>query len=131
MVDEQDLQAGLPRGADAAQQAQEQRTIAELNSRRKAFRVVATTGFLLAPAMFFLPLALSVLSGGDHPGAIVTMTAAWAVLVSAISFAVMASTKPGGHPWVHQIWAVPAAIIAMIPGAMTALVAYGLLVGAL
>ncbi|MDM7887490.1 hypothetical protein QUG98_03395 [Curtobacterium sp. RHCJP20] len=62
--------------------------------------------------------------------AVVTMTAAWAVLVSASSFAVMAATKPGGHPWVHQLWAVPVAIIAMIPGAVIALLVYGSLASA-
>ncbi|ROR29018.1 hypothetical protein EDF63_3611 [Curtobacterium sp. JUb34] len=103
----------------------DQRTIGEMNSRRKAFRVTARTGFIVAAAMFFLPLVLPLVGTGAHAVAIVSMTAAWAVLVSASSFAAMAATKPGGHPWVHQVWAVPVAIIVMLPGAVIALLVYG------
>ncbi len=102
-----------------------QRTIAQMNSPRKAFRVTDRTGFIVAAAMFVLPLALPLVGAGAHAMAIVSMTAAWAVLMSASSFAAMAATKPGGHPWVHQLWAAPVAIIAMVPGAAIALLLYG------
>ncbi|QCR44435.1 hypothetical protein C1N91_13815 [Curtobacterium sp. SGAir0471] len=108
----------------------DQRTIAQMNSPRKAFRIVARTGFVVAPAMFLLSLAEALLVGGWNFLPIVSMTAAWAVLVSASSFAAMAATKPGGHPWVHQLWAVPVAIIAMVPGAVIALLLYGWLASA-
>ncbi|WIE75189.1 hypothetical protein [Curtobacterium sp. MCSS17_007] len=108
----------------------DQRTIAEMNSPRKAFRVTARTGFVVAAAMFLLPLVLPLVGAGAHAVAIVSMTAAWAVLASASSFAAMAATKPGGHPWVHQLWAIPVAIIAMVPGAVTALLVYGSLASA-
>lgn len=108
----------------------DQRTIAEMNSPRKAFRIVARTGFIVATVMFLLPLANAVLDRGWNLLPIVSMTAAWAVLVSASSFAAMAATKPGGHPWVHQLWAVPVAIIAMVPGAAIGLLVYGSLTSA-
>lgn len=108
----------------------DQRTIAEMNSPRKAFRIVARTGFIVATVMFVLPLALPLVGAGAHAVGLVSMTAAWAVLVSASSFAAMAATKPGGHPWVHQLWAAPVAIIAMVPGAAIALLVYGSLTSA-
>ncbi len=74
----------------------DQRTIAEMNSPRKAFRIVARTGFIVTTAMFLLPLANALLDRGWNFLPIVSMTAAWAVLVSASSFAA-AATKPGGH----------------------------------
>ncbi|PZF58145.1 hypothetical protein DEJ23_04380 [Curtobacterium sp. MCSS17_008] len=109
----------------------DQRTIAEMNSHRKAFRIVARTGFIAAPAMFLLPLVYPLLGRGWHSMAIICcMTAAWAVLVSASSFAAMAVTKPGGHPWVHQAWATPVAVLAMVPGGIAAFALYGSVVAA-
>ncbi len=62
-----------------------------------------------------LPLANALLDRGWDSLPIIAMTAAWAVLVSASSFAA-AATKPGGHPRAHQLWPVPVAVIAMVPG---------------
>ncbi|PZE80646.1 hypothetical protein [Curtobacterium sp. MCBD17_032] len=129
-MNDQNTRAGLPFGSWPEPEVDDQRTIAEINSRRKAFRIVARIGFIVAPAMFFLPLAYPLLGRGWHSIAIVCMTAAWAVLVSASSFAAMTYTKPGGHPWVHQVWAVPVAIIAMFPGGIAAFALYGSIVAA-
>ncbi|WIE81460.1 hypothetical protein [Curtobacterium sp. MCSS17_016] len=106
----------------------DQRTIAAMNTRRKAFRVTARTGFIVAPVMFLLPLLIPLLSGRYYFPAIICMTAAWAVLVSATSFQTMAHTKPGDQPWLHQLWAVPAAIIAMLPGGLAAFALYAAVV---
>ncbi|QZQ53823.1 hypothetical protein KZI27_10630 [Curtobacterium sp. TC1] len=108
----------------------EQRTIAMMNTRRKAFRVTARAGFIVAPVMFLLPLLIPLLSGDYYSPAIICMTAAWAVLVSATSFQAMAHTKAGGHPWLHQLWAVPAAIIALFPGGLAAFLLYAAVVQA-
>ncbi|GAA1492719.1 hypothetical protein [Curtobacterium herbarum] len=118
----------MPEAADGApspsfswpEEEPDQRTIAVMNTRRKAFRVTARTGFIVAPVMFLLPLLIPLLSGDYSFLAIVCMTAAWAVLVSATSFQAMAHTKAGGQPWLHQLWAVPAAVIAMLPGGLAA-----------
>ncbi|GAA3331208.1 hypothetical protein HP467_06720 [Curtobacterium albidum] len=119
---------GLTYSSDPAPEAYDQRTIAEMNNRRKAFRVVARTGFIVAPVMFLLPLIYPLLGRGWHMGPVICMTAAWAVLVSATSFAAMASTKPGDPPWVHQLWAVPVAVVAMVPGGLAAFALYGSIV---
>jgi hypothetical protein len=108
----------------------DQRTIAEMNTRRKAFRMTARTGFIVAPVMFLLPLLIPLLSGGYSSPAIICMTAAWAVLVSATSFRAMSYTKVGGHPWLHQVWAVPVAIIATFPGGIAAFALYASVVQA-
>ncbi|PZE33918.1 hypothetical protein [Curtobacterium sp. MCPF17_031] len=106
----------------------DQRTIAAMNSDRHTYRVIARIGFILAPAMFFLPLIYPMVTGEWHAMPIICMTAAWAVLVSACSFAVMAHARPGGHPWVHQTWAAPVAVLAMVPGGLAALLLYGSLI---
>ncbi len=106
-------------------------TIAAMNSDRTAFRRIARVGFVLAPAMFLLPLIHPLVTQDVHPVAIICMTAAWAVLVSACSFAAMAHTRPGGHPWVHQAWATPVALVVMVPGGLVAVIVQGLLLSAL
>ena len=108
----------------------DQRTIAVMNTRRKAFRITARTGFIVAPAIFLLPLFIPLLSGGYYFPAIICMTAAWAVFVSATSFQTMAHTKAGGQPWLHQLWAVPVAIIALFPGGLAAFALYAAVVQA-
>lgn len=102
-----------------------QRANAEMNRKQSTYRRVARIGFILAPAMFFLPLIVPLVARDWHFWVLICMTAAWAVLVSACSFAVMANTKPGGHPGVHQAWAVPVAVIAMVPGGLAAFFLYG------
>lgn len=122
----------MPEAADSApspsfswpEEEPDQRTIAVLNTRRKAFPVTARTGFILAPVMFLLPLLIPLFSGDYYSPAIICMTAAWAVLVSATSFQTMSHTKAGGQPWLHQLWAVPAAIIAMLLGGLAAFAVY-------
>ncbi|WIB13470.1 hypothetical protein [Curtobacterium sp. MCPF17_052] len=86
---------------------------------------MASTGFIVGTVMVLLPLANALLDRGWNFLPIVSMMAASAVLASASSFAAVAATKPGGHPWVHQLWVVPVAIIAMVPGAVIALLVYG------
>ncbi|MDM7892948.1 hypothetical protein [Curtobacterium caseinilyticum] len=54
----------------------DQRTITEMNSPRKGFRVTARTGFIVAAGMFFLPLVLPLVGAGVHAVAIVSTTAA-------------------------------------------------------
>ncbi|WIE66573.1 hypothetical protein DEI99_008585 [Curtobacterium sp. MCLR17_036] len=102
-----------------------QRAIEEANRKRSVYRRVARIGFVLAPAMFFLPLIVPLVTREWHAWVIICMTAAWAVLVSACSFAAMANTRPGGHPGVHQTWAVPTAVIVMVPGGLAAFFLYG------
>jgi hypothetical protein len=116
---------------DGGTMTDDQRTIAAMNSDRRAFRSTARIGFIAAPAMFFLPLVFPLVTGEWHAMAIICMTAAWAVLVSACSFAAMAHTRPGGHPWVHQAWAVPVAVLAMVPGGLAALLVYAMVPAAL
>ncbi|MBP1302999.1 MULTISPECIES: hypothetical protein [unclassified Curtobacterium] len=58
---------------------------------------MARTGFIVGTVMVPLPLANALLDRGWDSLPIIAMTAAWAVLVSASSFAA-AATKPGGHP---------------------------------
>jgi hypothetical protein len=94
----------------------DQRTIAVMNTRRKAFRVTARAGFIVAPVMFLLPLLIPLLSGRYYFPAIVCMT--------------MAHTKAGGQPWLHQLWAVPVAIIALFPGGLAAFALYAAVVQA-
>lgn len=104
-MDDQDTRAGLAYGSWPESEVDDQRTIAQVNSSRKAFRITARTGFIIAPAMFLLPLVYPLLGLGWHFLPIICMTAAWAVLVSACSFAAMTTTEPAGRPWVHQVWA--------------------------
>lgn len=85
---------------------------------RRTYRIVSRIGFVAAPAMFFLPLLVPLVSDGCQSWAVVCMTAAFAVLVSASSFAAMASTPPDGKPRVHQLWAIPVAVFALLPGAV-------------
>ncbi len=124
-MDHQDTRSGLPYDSWPESEVDDQRTIAQVNSSRKAFRTTARAGFIIAPAMFLLPLVYPLLGLGWHFLPIICMTAAWAVLVSACSFAAMTATEPAGHPWVHQVWAVPAAVLAMFPGGIAAFVLYG------
>ena len=58
---------GLTYSSDPAPEAHDQRPIAEMNNRRKAFRVVARTGFIVAPAMFLLPLIYPLIGPMCHP----------------------------------------------------------------
>jgi hypothetical protein len=109
----------------------DQRTIAAMNSDRHTYRRIARVGFVAAAAMFVLPLIHPLVTQDWSAWAIICMTAAWAVLVSASSFAAMAHTKPGGHPGVHQAWAVPVAVLAMVPGGLVALLVYGMVIAAL
>ncbi|MFJ6169893.1 hypothetical protein [Curtobacterium sp. NPDC092190] len=85
---------------------------------RRTYRIVSRIGFTAAPAMFFLPLLVPMFSGGYRSWPIVCMTAAFAVLVSASSFAAMASTPPDGNPGAHQLWAIPVAVVALLPRAV-------------
>ncbi|MET3637099.1 MULTISPECIES: hypothetical protein [Curtobacterium] len=96
----------------------DQRTDRVTDRDRRAYRIVSRIGFVAAPAMFFLPLLVPMVSGGYQSWAVVCMTAAFAVLVSASSFAAMASTPPDGKPGVHQLWAIPVAVFALLPGAV-------------
>lgn len=106
-------------------------TIAAMQSDRGTFWLIARIGFVAAPAMFVLPLVYSALTHQWHPFPVICMTAAWAVLVSACSFAAMSVTRPGGHPWAHQAWAVPVAVIVMVPGGLLAFFLYASVVSAL
>ncbi|KTR51218.1 hypothetical protein [Curtobacterium oceanosedimentum] len=85
---------------------------------RRTYRIISRTGFVAAPAMFFLPLFVPMFSVGYQSWPIICMTAAFAVLVSASSFAAMASTPPDENPGKHQLWAVPVAVFALLPGAV-------------
>jgi hypothetical protein len=109
----------------------DQRTIAAMNSNRHTYRRVARIGFIAAAAMFVLPLVYPLVTQDWSSWAIICMTAAWAVLVSACSFAAMAHTEPGGHPGLHQAWAVPVAVLAMVPGGLVAFFLYGAIISAL
>ncbi|QZQ53822.1 hypothetical protein KZI27_10625 [Curtobacterium sp. TC1] len=93
-----------------------QRTTAATN--RDRYRLVSRYGFVAAPAMFFLPLIYLMVTGEYQPWVVICMTAAFAVLISASSFAAMANTPPGSSPGTHQLWAVPVAIFALLPGAV-------------
>jgi len=96
----------------------DQRTIAAMNRDRQTYRVIARTGFVAAPAMFFLPLIYLMVTADYQAWAVICMTAAFAVLVSASSFAAMANTPLDKSPGTHQLWAVPVAIGALLPGAV-------------
>jgi hypothetical protein len=97
---------------------EDQRTIAATNRDRHTYRLISRIGFVAAPAMFFLPLISLMVTADYHAWAVVCMTAAFAVLVSASSFAAMANTPLDGSPGAHQLWAVPVAIVALLPGAV-------------
>lgn len=96
----------------------DERTIARQIRDRLTYRVIARIGFVLAPVMFFLPILPPVITGGWLPWAVWSMTAAFAVLVSASSFAAMARTPLEEQPGVHQLWAVPVAVCSLLPGAV-------------
>ncbi|MDM7889156.1 hypothetical protein QUG98_11905 [Curtobacterium sp. RHCJP20] len=85
---------------------------------RRTYRIVSRIGFVAAPAMFFLPLLVPMFCVGYQSWPVICMTAAFAVLVSASSFAAMASTPPDDRPGKHQLWAIPAAVFALLPGAV-------------
>ncbi|MGW8431094.1 hypothetical protein ACWGJ9_08220 [Curtobacterium citreum] len=109
----------------------DQRTIGELNSNRSTYRLVARIGFILTPAMFFLPLIAPLFGSAYQSWGLICMTASFAVLVSASSFSVMANTPAGKSPGVHQLWAVPLAIIVMFPGGIFAFFLYAMIVSLL
>lgn len=109
----------------------DQRTIAQLNTNRSTYRTVARVGFVLAPAMFFLPLIYPMVTGQWHWYAVICMTAAFAVLVSASSFAAMANTPLDGNPRRHQLWAVPVAVGALAPGGVISFSLYAAIVSTL
>lgn len=94
------------------------RTDRRTDADRRAYRIISRIGFVAAPAMFFLPLLVPMVSLGYQSWPVVCMTAAFAVLVSASSFAAMANTPHGGNPGLHQLWAVPVAVFALLPGAV-------------
>ncbi len=85
---------GLTYSSDPAPEAYDQRAIAEMNNRRRPSESLHGPGSS-SRRMFLLPLIYPLLGRGWHMGPVICMTAAWAVLVSATSFAAMASTKPG------------------------------------
>lgn len=95
-----------------------QRTDRATDRDRRTYRIVSRIGFTASPAMFFLSLLLPMFSGGCRSWPIVCRTAAFAVLVSASSFAATANTPPEGSPGKHQLWAIPVAVLTLLPGAV-------------
>ncbi|PZE92901.1 hypothetical protein DEI95_08050 [Curtobacterium sp. MCBD17_008] len=97
---------------------EDQRPISVMDRDRQTYRLVSRIGLVAAPAMFFLPLIYLMVTADYQPWAVIRMTAAFAVLVSASSFAAMANTPPDKSPGTHQLWAVPVAIVVLFPGAV-------------
>lgn len=96
----------------------DERTTGAMRRDRQTYRLVARIGFVLAPAMFFLPLIYLMATADYQAWAVVCMTAAFAVIVSASSFAAMADTPLEKSPGTHQLWAVTVALVALLPGAV-------------
>lgn len=118
-------------GATSWPEEPNQRTIGELNTNRSTFRLIARIGFILTPAMFFLPLIAPLFGSAYQSWGLICMTASFAVLVSAASFSAMANTPLDKSPGRHQLWAVPLAIIVMFPGGIFAFGFYAMIVSLL